>query len=129
MDDEDIVRAVLAKILQRFGYEVTFAGDGMEAVEKYREAMETGQPFDAVIMDLTVTGGMGGREAIELLRLLDPGAKVIVSSGYSDDPVMADFKKYGFDGVIAKPFRAEELSAALGTLLAARKTAGRGSAR
>jgi len=125
MDDEEIVRDVLGKILQRFGYEAKFARDGMEAVEMYRAAMDRAKPFDAVIMDLTVTGGIGGIEAIELLRLIDPDAKAIVSSGYSDDPVMSDFRKYGFNGVIAKPFRAEELSAALGTILSREKAPSR----
>ncbi len=120
MDDEEIVRDVLRKILGGFGYEPAFAKNGAEAIEKYRAAMESGAPFDAVIMDLTVSGGMGGRDAIELLRLVDPGVKAIVSSGYSDDPVMSDYRRYGFDGVIAKPFRAEELREALGRVLAAR---------
>jgi CheY-like chemotaxis protein len=104
---------------------VEFARDGIEAVELYRAAIDRAKPFDAVIMDLTITGGMGGIEAIELLRLIDPDAKAIVSSGYSDDPVMSDFRKYGFDGVIAKPFRAEELSAALGKILSRDKVPGR----
>lgn len=121
MDDEEIVRTVLEKILERFGYEAAFAMDGAEAIDMYRAAMEVGKRFDAVIMDLTVTGGMGGRDAIELLRLVDPGVKAIVSSGYSDDPVMSDFRRYGFDGVIAKPFRADELREALNRVLGARK--------
>ena len=123
MDDEEIVRAVLGKMLDRFGYETAFARDGAEAIERYRGAMEAGTPFDAIIMDLTVSGGMGGRDAIELLRLVDPGVKAIVSSGYSDDPVMSDFRRYGFDGVIVKPFRADELREALGRVLAERKEA------
>jgi two-component system cell cycle sensor histidine kinase/response regulator CckA len=121
MDDEEIVRGVLGRILERFGYEPAFARHGMEAIEKYREAMESGKAFDAVIMDLTVTGGMGGKEAIELLRLVDPRVIAIVSSGYSDDFVMADYRKYGFDGVIAKPYRAEELSDVLAKLLSGRR--------
>jgi two-component system, cell cycle sensor histidine kinase and response regulator CckA len=121
MDDEEIVRDVLGKILARFGYEVTFARHGMEAVEEYRRGIESGNRFDAVIMDLTVIGGLGGKEAIELLRLVDPGATAIVSSGYSDDFVMADYRKYGFDGVIAKPYRAEELSEVLAKVLGRRR--------
>jgi len=117
MDDEELVLDVLGKILGRFGYEADYAKDGMEAIEMYRTAMDSGRPFDAVIMDLTVTGGMGGREAIELLRLVDPDVRAIVSSGYSDDPVMADFRKYGFAGVIAKPFRADDLSGTLARIL------------
>jgi DNA-binding NarL/FixJ family response regulator len=83
--------------------------------------MESGNPFDAVIMDLTVTGGMGGREAIELLRLVDPRVTAIVSSGYSDDSVMSDYRKHGFDGVIAKPYRADELSDVLAKVLSRRR--------
>ncbi|MFA4948274.1 MAG: ATP-binding protein, partial [Candidatus Krumholzibacteriia bacterium] len=121
MDDEEIVRGVLGRILERFGYEAAFARHGMEAVDMYRDAMESGSPFDAVIMDLTVTGGMGGREAIELLRLVDPRVTAIVSSGYSDDFVMSDYRKYGFDGVIAKPYRADELSEVLAKVLSRRR--------
>jgi len=121
MDDEKIVRGVLGKILERFGYEVAFARHGMEAIDKYRDAMESGSPFDAVIMDLTVTGGMGGREAIELLRLVDPHVTAIVSSGYSDDFVMSDYRKYGFNGVIAKPYRADEMSDVLAKVLSRRR--------
>jgi CheY-like chemotaxis protein len=121
MDDEEIVRGVLGKILEQFGYEAVFARHGMEAIDKYRDAMESGKPFDAVIMDLTVTGGMGGREAIELLRLVDPHVTAIVSSGYSDDFVMSDYRKYGFNGVIAKPYRADEMSEVLAKVLSRRR--------
>jgi PAS domain S-box-containing protein len=121
MDDEEIVRDVLGKILERFGYEHAFARHGMEAIDKYREAMESGRPFDAVIMDLTVTGGMGGREAIELLRLVDPTVTAIVSSGYSGDALMSEYRAYGFDGVIAKPYRADELSMTLAKALREKK--------
>ena len=121
MDDEEIVRGVIGRILERFGYEPAFARHGMEAIDKYRDAMESGNPFDAVIMDLTVTGGMGGREAIELLRLVDPHATAIVSSGYSDDFVMSDYRKYGFNGVIAKPYRADEMSEVLAKVLSRRR--------
>jgi two-component system cell cycle sensor histidine kinase/response regulator CckA len=121
MDDEEIVRGVLGRILERFGYEAAFARHGMEALDMYRDAMESGKAFDAVIMDLTVTGGMGGREAIELLRLVDPHVTTIVSSGYSDDFVMSDYRKYGFDGVIAKPYRADELNEVLAKVLSRRR--------
>ena len=120
MDDDQLILDVLGKILERFGYEPAFAKDGAEAIEKYRAAMEAGKPFDAVIMDLTVTGGMGGSEAIELLRLVDPEVAAIVSSGYSDDPVLADYRRYGFVAGIAKPFRADELSEVLAKVLARR---------
>ncbi len=110
MDDEENIRNLLGKILRRIGYEASFARDGSEAVEAYSRAKESGQPFSAVIFDLTIRGGMGGREAIRELISIDPQIKAIVSSGYSDDPAMADYQKYGFSGVIAKPYRISELS-------------------
>ena len=113
MDDEEIVREVAGEMLTRIGYEVEFAGDGAEAIELYKRAKETGQPFEAVILDLTVPGGMGGKEAIKRLLEIDPGVKAIVSSGYSNDAVMAEFREYGFKGVIAKPYKIEELSEVL----------------
>ncbi|MEI6044388.1 MAG: histidine kinase N-terminal 7TM domain-containing protein [Chloroflexota bacterium] len=104
MDDEPMVRSVTSKVFQKKGYEVTTAQDGAEAIEEYQKAMETGQPFEIVIMDLTIPGGMGGKEATEKILKLDPQAKIIVASGYSSDPVMADHQKYGFVGMISKPF-------------------------
>lgn len=96
MDDEEMIRELLSKTLSLAGYEVELTADGAEAIEAYRKAREAGQTFDAVIMDLTIPGGVGGKEAIKKLLEIDPGAKVIVSSGYSTDPIMADCKKYGF---------------------------------
>jgi PAS domain S-box-containing protein len=110
MDDEDSIRNLLGKILSRIGYEASFARDGFEAVKAYTKAKESGQPFSAVICDLTIRGGMGGREAIRELIAIDPQVKAIVSSGYADDPAMADYQKYGFSGVIAKPYKINELS-------------------
>jgi CheY-like chemotaxis protein len=88
---------------------VEFARDGGEAIELYREAREVSKPFHVVIMDLTIPGGMGGREAIKRLLEIDPEIKAIVSSGYSNDPVISEYKKYGFSGVVAKPFKIQEL--------------------
>ena len=79
------------------------------ALEIYRIAMESGKPFNLVIMDLTIPGGMGGKEAIGKLLEIDPGAKVIVSSGYSGDPIMANYEEYGFSGVAEKPYDTKEL--------------------
>jgi CheY-like chemotaxis protein len=84
-----------------------------QALELYRRAREAGEPFAAVVMDLTIPGGMGGKEAIRRLLEFDPGAVAFVSSGYSNDPVMADFRSYGFKGVITKPFLHDEVVAAL----------------
>jgi two-component system cell cycle sensor histidine kinase/response regulator CckA len=117
MDDEEMVRLVARTMLKRIGYEVEFAVEGTEAIELYKKAIEMDQPFDAVIMDLTIPGGIGGKDAINKLIEIDPGVKAIVSSGYSNDPIMADFKKYGFRGVVAKPYTLEELSQVLYSLM------------
>ena len=116
MDDEAIVREVLGEMLTRLGFEVQFAQDGAEAVKIYRVAKKIDQPFDLLIMDLTVAGGMGGLEALQKLLEFDPQVRAIASSGYSSDPVMSDFQAYGFKGIIAKPYTLEELSRALGSL-------------
>ena len=113
MDDERGIRNSVKRMMRRLGYKAEFAEDGFEAIELYRRARESGNPFDAVIMDLTVPGGMGGKEATDILLKLDPEAKVIVSSGYFEDSVMAKFKEHGFKGIIAKPYQIEELSRVL----------------
>ena len=110
MDDEEMVREFLGRMLSRLGYEADFACDGSQAIEKFLKAQESDQAFDAVILDLTIPGGMGGKEAMQGLLKIDPQVKAIVSSGYSDDPIMADFQKYGVSDVIAKPYRVAELS-------------------
>jgi len=124
MDDEEIIRKVAAKMLNHVGYEVVLAEDGNRAVELYRQAVEAGQPFDAVILDLTVPGGLGGRETLARLREIHPGLKAVVSSGYSNDPVMSEFEKYGFAGVIAKPYKVGELSEAIGRIVGKVKAGG-----
>lgn len=116
MDDEAVVREIFGEILNHLGYGVEFAKDGNEVIEIYQKARDGGNPFDLVIMDLTVPGGMGGREAIERLQKIDPGIKAIVSSGYSNDPIMSDYKKYGFMGVISKPYKIEDLSQIIGKI-------------
>ena len=109
MDDDQTLRAVVIDILDTIGYQGTAVSDGLEAIEAYRCAKETGEPFAALIMDLTVPGGMGGTEAIEKILEIDPDVRAIVSSGYSNNPVMSDHERYGFRGVIAKPYRIQEL--------------------
>lgn len=117
MDDEEIIREVATEILVFAGYSVESCQEGMEAVERYRSSLRNGTPYDAVIMDLTVPGGMGGREAARLILEIDPDAVVIVSSGYSNDPVVADFHGYGFSGAVVKPFSAGALAAEVRRLI------------
>ncbi|NTW58349.1 MAG: PAS domain S-box protein [Nitrospirae bacterium] len=110
MDDEEIIRDTAGRILQASGYDVESARDGREAVERYRSARDAGRPFSAVILDLTVPGGIGGRDALQILLQMDPAVKAIVSSGYSQDPVMTNYRDFGFLGVIVKPYRVHEMS-------------------
>ena len=110
MDNDDMVRELATKMLETAGYSVTKANDGGEAIRLYREAMESGHPYDVVILDLTVPGGMGGKEAMKFLLKTDPNIKAIASSGYSNDSIMSEYKKYGFTAVIAKPYKVRELS-------------------
>ena len=117
MDDEAMVREVLGMMLLTLGYEAKFAKDGVEAIELFSQAQGSADPFAAVILDLTVPGGMGGKEAMERFLEIDPQVKAIVSSGYFDDPIMADFQKYGFAGVIAKPYKVAELGKVLNQVL------------
>ncbi|OGQ95597.1 MAG: hypothetical protein A2521_07925 [Deltaproteobacteria bacterium RIFOXYD12_FULL_57_12] len=117
MDDDPQVRTVAAEMLAVIGYEVEQTEDGVEALDSYQKARNEGRPFAAVIMDLTIPGGMGGKEAVQKLLALDPVARVVVSSGYANDPIMADFTKYGFRAVVPKPYRIEGLSRVLHSVL------------
>jgi len=117
MDDNDTLRQLLAQMLERLGYEVTCARDGAEALALFEEAMKADRPFHAVLLDLTIPGGMGGVAAAARLRELDGKVKLIVSSGYSDAPVMAEFRRYGFDEIIPKPWSLPGLSRTLRRVL------------
>lgn len=110
MDDEVMVMTVIAKVLERFGHTVVTAQNGEEALRAYSIAMESGDGFDLVILDLTVQGGMGGKHCLEQLKKIDPAVVAVVSSGYSNDPVMSNYEEYGFAGMIAKPYSIEELA-------------------
>jgi PAS domain S-box-containing protein len=109
MDDEELIRNVVKELLGRLGYEVETAKDGALAIDIYKKELEAGRPFDAAILDLTVPGGMGGKECLDTLKKIQPGIKAIVSSGYSNNPVMSNYKRYGFSGVIVKPYRLADL--------------------
>ncbi len=109
MDDDKSVRQTAKEMLAFLGYEVELAVDGRQAIKLYKEALQSGSPFQAVICDLTVRGGMGGKMAVAELLTIDPNIKAIVSSGYSSDDVLANYEEYGFCDVIAKPYRLQEL--------------------
>jgi signal transduction histidine kinase len=113
VDDETMVRNVLHQLLESLGYTVECVQDGTEAVAAYQRAQAVGQPFTAVILDYTIPGGMGGLETLTRLRALDPQVTTFISSGYANNPVMADWASYGFSGVVAKPYTITQLQEAL----------------
>ena len=117
MDDEKMIRMILKDMLTHMEYEVRCVKDGQEALKEYKGNQEREKPFDAVIMDLTIPGGMGGKQTIRELLKLDPEVKAIVASGYSNDTVMSNYKEYGFKGIISKPFNVEELNEVLSSVL------------
>ena len=121
MDDDASLRKMAGRMLNKLGYEPEFAEDGDEAIRMVEEVKEAKKPYDAVILDLTVPGGMGGKEAIQKLLEIDPEIKAIVSSGYSDDPVLANFEEYGFKGMMPKPFEKSSLSKVLHEVLKGEK--------
>ncbi len=117
MDDEELVLDMVGDILLEAGYEVALAKDGQETLDIYMNAKNSDKPFQAVIMDLTIPGGMGGKETMVELKKFDPNVKAIVSSGYSNDPIMSDYESFGFAGVIAKPYKIKALQDTLNQVL------------
>ena len=113
MDDEEMIRKVLRQLLESLGYTVECVQDGTEAVAAYQRAQAVGQPFAVVILDYTIPGGMGGLETLARLRAIDPQVTALISSGYANNPVMADWAYYGFSGVVAKPYTIAQLQEAL----------------
>jgi len=118
MDDEDALRKLLERVLKALGHAVQSARDGAEAIVLYEAAMAERRPFDAVLLDLTVRSGLGGIETASRLRALDPAARLIVSSGYFDAPVMSEHLSYGFDGMVAKPWTPAQLDEVFQMVLA-----------
>ena len=116
MDDEKVIRNIASKMLECLSYQVTTCNRGEDAISLFREAQEAGTPYRTVIMDLTVAGGMGGKEAARHILALDPAACLIVSSGYSNDPVLADFKGYGFHAAMPKPYRLSDMEEVLASV-------------
>ncbi len=121
MDDEEDIREAAASLLELLGYQVECASDGAEAIEKYDSARKSGISFDAVIVDLTIPGGLGGKETTERLLELDPHVKIILSTGHLRDPVVSNYRQYGFKGVIVKPYTADEIGLALHNVLVREK--------
>ena len=117
LDDDEEIQEVLGKMLQHLGFEVDLANEGEKALTYYAQALEQKAPYLATILDLTIPGGMGGKETLRQIKDLHPEATVIVSSGYSNDPVLARFQEFGFSGVIAKPYNILDLSKVLSQVL------------
>ncbi len=122
MDDEEVMREMLSMMLSASGYTVVLAEDGQEAISRFTEANKSGEAFDAVILDLNIRCGMGGKEAITKLLEVDPYAKVILLSGYHTDQVMENYHDYGFSAALPKPYRLEELQSVLQRVIRGRKT-------
>lgn len=117
MDDEELIRDTLGRMITGLGYDVTLTANGEEAVSLYKDAREKGEPYNCVILDLTITGGMGARDVIGILKEYDSSVTAIISSGYPDDPVVSDFRQYGFAGVSVKPYTFDQLRTILDTVI------------
>ncbi len=117
MDDEGYILETARGILAHLGFEVTEAADGTEALDLYRKAVSTGRPFDFIILDLTIAGGMGGKETVKRIREIDPEVPVIVSSGYSSDPILSDYRSFGFTAMIGKPYTLKDVAEAIGRIV------------
>jgi CheY-like chemotaxis protein len=109
MDDEQIILDVTQEVLKFLNYDVMSAKDGLTAIDLYKKEKAAGAPFDIVILDLSVPHGLGGKETIELLRNVDPAVKAVISSGYTNDPVVQDFSRYGFSERLTKPYNIKDL--------------------
>jgi len=113
MDDEETIRNTLGGILKKLGYIVTLTTRGEETLTEYKKALSSDEPYDVVILDLTIAGGMGGKKTMEKLLKINPDVRAIVSSGYSTDPIMARYDEFGFKAVAVKPYDVDELVSAI----------------
>lgn len=121
MDDDNILRTVLGRVLKEVGYEVTLTSEGNEAVREYSNAKEGNSPFVAIILDLTIPGGMGGKETMERIKKIDPNVKAVVASGFANDNALSEYRKYGFSGVVSKPYKIEEMEEVLTSVINGRQ--------
>jgi len=110
MDDEDSLRETMSEFLRNYGYEVHAVSNGEDAIQIFQKEKLSEHEFDLVILDLTIKGGLGGKETVQRLRALSPDVKIIAASGYSHDPVLSNYEQYGFNGILIKPFTIEELT-------------------
>ncbi|MDH3394276.1 MAG: ATP-binding protein, partial [Desulfobulbaceae bacterium] len=117
MDDEEMIRDLSKNIFTYLGFEVVLAEDGETAIEKYRQSLDDKNEIDLIIMDLTIPGGMGGKEAVKKILELNPDARVVVSSGYSNDPILAHYQDFGFQAVLVKPYDLKDLTKTVNDLL------------
>ena len=122
MDDEHSIRRMVEDALTQFGYDVVGVPDGQTAIDLFSKALRDGKKFEVVILDLTIPGAMGGVKAIQHLRSLDPHIKAIVTSGYSDDPIMCHFQDHGFQGILVKPYKIFDLAKTLESMFSRSKS-------
>jgi CheY-like chemotaxis protein len=118
MDDQEIVRETVSSLLEQLGHEIVMAADGVEAIDMYRKSFRSENHIDLLIMDLTVPGGMGGEKAVKEILKINPEARVLVTNGYSNNPVMANYSEYGFCAAVIKPFKLDEAKRAISKALA-----------
>jgi CheY-like chemotaxis protein len=117
MDDEPMILDILSRMLENLGYAVTGTADGSQAIAAAAKAKAVGSPFDVILMDLIIPQGLGGADALPTISKINPGAKIVASSGHLDHPAMRDFKKFGFAAVLQKPYKLEKLQLLLQELV------------
>jgi len=117
MDDDKVIREMLSRMLKMLGCETSSTSDGLQTISRYKEALQQQNPFDIIIMDLTIPGGMGGKQAVQKILEINKNAKVIVSSGYASGSVLANYKSYGFVDLVDKPYTVDKLKKVIDRVL------------